>query len=113
MAQRRRWERCRKELPVVIDPGGAKPINATTLDICEGGIGIVCGEPFALGSKMRFEVAEIADGAMTGVVRWCTPSKTDDRQIVGVELEALSALHRDALADKLALWRSQSADEDG
>src|SRR5579859_993747 len=113
MVQRRRWERCRKELPVVIDPGGPKPIDARTLDICEGGIGILCVEPFALGSNVRFEIAEIADGAMTGVVRWCTPSKTDDRQIVGVELEALSALHRDALADKLALWRSQSADEDG
>lgn len=113
MVQRRRWERCRKELPVVIDPGGAKPIDATTLDICEGGIGILCGEPFALGTKLRFAIAHIADGAMTGIVRWCTPSKTDDRQIVGVELEALSALHRDALADKLALWRSQAADEDG
>lgn len=113
MVQRRRWERCRKELPVIIDPGGVTPIDAMTLDICEGGIGILCDEPVALGSKVRFAIAEIADGAMTGVVRWCTPSKTDDRQIVGVELEALSALHRDALADKLALWRSQSADEDG
>ena len=113
MTQRRRWERCRKALEVIIGPGGPKPIDATTLDICEGGIGILCGQQFAVGSKVRFAIAEIADGAMTGVVRWCTPSKTDDRQIVGLELEALSAFHRDALADKLAVWRSQSADEDG
>ena len=96
-----------------IEQGGAKPIDAVTLDICEGGIGILCGEPFELGSKLRFAIADIAEGVMTGVVRWCTPSKTGDRQIVGVELEELSALHRDSLADKLALWRSQSADVDG
>ena len=113
MVQRRRWERCRKELPVMIDPGGATPIDAMTLDICEGGVGILCTQSFAVGSKLRFAIAEIADGAMSGVVRWCTPSKTDNRQIVGVELEALSVDHRDALADKLTLWRSQSADVDG
>lgn len=113
MVQRRRWERCRKELPVVIDPGGPHPIDATTLDICEGGIGILCSQPLAVGSKLRFAIAEIADGVMTGVVRWCTQSKNDDGLVIGVELEALSALHRDALADKLAMWRSQSADEDG
>jgi len=49
---------------------------------------------------------------MSGIVRWCTPSKTGSDQIVGVELDALSAAHRDALGDKLALWRSQAADED-
>lgn len=113
MVQRRRWERCRKELPVIIDPGDAHQIEATTLDICEGGVGILSPQPVEVGSSLRFAIAEIADGSMTGVVRWCTPSKSDDGLILGVELEAPSAVHRDALADKLALWRSQSADEDG
>ena len=113
MIQRRRWERCRKELAVVIDPGGPKPVEARTLDVCEGGIGISCGETFALGTRLRFEIAEIAPGTMTGVVRWCTPSMMQSDQIVGVALDAMSAAHRDALADKLALGRSQAADEDG
>ena len=113
MLQRRRWERCRKELAVVIDCGSGDAVEARTLDVCEGGIGISCSEAFELGTRLRFEIAEIADGAMTGVVRWCTPSKARGGQIVGVELDALSAAHRDALADKLALWRSQAADEDG
>ena len=113
MMQRRRWERCRKELAVVIDPGGAKQREARTIDVCEGGIGISCAEAIAVGTRLRFEIAEIAAGPMTGVVRWCTPSKAHGDQIIGVELDALSAAHRDALADKLALWRSQAADEDG
>jgi len=113
MLQRRRWERCRKELPVVIDQGGASRIAGTTIDICEGGVGILCARAFEAGSRLRFAIADIADGEMNGIVRWCTPSKTDSGHIVGVELDALSAVHRDALADKLALWRSQAADEDG
>jgi len=113
MMQRRRWERCRKELTVVIDPDGANPIAARTLDICEGGVGILCAQAFETGSSLRFEIADVADGPMVGVVRWCTPSRTLSGQIIGVELDALSAAHRDALADKLALWRSQAAHEDG
>lgn len=113
MIQRRRWERCRKELPVIIDPSGASPSAGVTIDICEGGVGILCARAFEPGSRFTFTIAEIADGAMSGIVRWCTPSKTDNGHVVGVELDALSATHRDELADKLALWRSQSADEDG
>jgi|SRR5215467_934610 len=112
MMQRRRWERCRKELAVVIDAGGSHTVAAKTLDICEGGVGIVCDRAFEAGSRLRFEITEIASGPMTGIVRWCTPPKSDGAHIVGVELDSLSAAHRDALADNLAIWRSQAADED-
>jgi len=112
MIQRRRWERCRKELAVVIYPTGADPVTGTTIDICEGGVGISCARTFEAGSRLTFAIADIAEGEMSGIVRWCTPSKTGSDQIVGVELDALSAAHRDALGDKLALWRSQAADED-
>ena len=112
MIQRRRWERCRKELQVVVDPDGASRSTAMTVDVCEGGIGFVCDGTFDIGSTIRFAIEEIAPGAMSGIVRWCTPSKGSSGYIIGVELNALSASHRDALADKLALWRSQAADED-
>lgn len=111
MIQRRRWERCRKELEVLIEPDGAR-IAATTIDVCEGGVGVRSSRSYDLGSRLRFEIAEIADGAMAGIVRWSTPVKDGDEFIVGIELDALSAAHRDALADRLALWRAQSADED-
>ena len=112
MMQRRRWERCRKELDVVIDPGGAEEMTAITIDLCEGGIGMLCERAFENGSTLRFSIDEIAAGTMHGIVRWCTPDKGGAGNIVGVELDALSAAHRDALADKLASWRSQAADED-
>lgn len=111
MMQRRRWERCRKELAVVIETAGER-VDATTIDVCEGGIGMSSPRPFGLGSRIRFEIAEIAAGAMSGIVRWSTPSKDGVEHVVGVELDALSAAHRDALADKLAAWRGQSSDED-
>lgn len=113
MTQRRRWERWRIELTVVIDPNGASPSTGITLDICEGGVGILCAQAFEAGSRLTFAIADIARGSMSGIVRWCTTSKTQSGHIVGVELDALSATHRDAIADKLALWRSQAADEDG
>jgi hypothetical protein len=113
MLQRRRWERCRKELPVVIDRGGPEQTASTTIDICEGGLGLLSPRAFEAGSRIRFAIADLAEGEMNGIVRWCTPSKPGGGHIVGVELDALSAAHRDSLADKLALWRSQAADEDG
>ena len=111
MMQRRRWERCRKELTVVIEAAGG-PVDATTIDVCEGGIGMRSPRPFDLGSRIRFEISDVAGGTMSGIVRWSTPSKGGAEHVIGVELDALSAAHRDALADKLAAWRGQSSDED-
>lgn len=111
MMQRRRWERCRKELAVVLDPDGERTA-ATTTDICEGGVGIRSRRAVDAGTRLRFAIPAIADGAMTGIVRWSTPVKGAAEFVVGVELDELSAAHRDALADRLAIWRAQVPDED-
>lgn len=111
MIQRRRWERCRKELSVAIEAGG-DTISSTTIDVCEGGIGMRSPKPFEIGSRLRFSIPDIAAGPMSGIVRWSTPSRGGAEHVIGVELDALSAAHRDALADRLVSWRAQSADED-
>ena len=109
MQQRRRWERYRKTLDVVIHADDGRTIRARTQDLCEGGLGIVCDEPLAAGSYYRFAIAEIDDAPLAGEVRWCTASASLGGNLIGVELTALSAKQTEALADRIARWRAEDA----
>ena len=112
MAQRRRWERVRTDLAVIIDRDAARPVDARTLDLCENGLGVLSPDALDVGAQHRFSIPDIAPGAMVGVIRWCMPSIARGGFVLGVELVELSAEDADKLADHLASARAESAGED-
>jgi hypothetical protein len=114
MLQRRRWERYRKELDVTVSGDGMPRARARTQDVCEGGLGIICAETLTVGGEYRFNIAELGDAPLIGTIRWCTPSPGRNANLVGVELNELSASQSDALAGCIARWKAEDfGREDG
>ena len=108
-AQRRRWERCRKTLDVVVQTYDGRALRATTQDVCEGGLGILCDEPLSAGAQCGFLIAAIDAQPLPGVVRWCTASPALGTNVVGIELTAMSARQTEAIADRIAAWKAEEA----
>ena len=105
--QRRRWERYRKELEVFVSRGeGRESIRCRTLDVCEGGLGLICPEALEVGSTYAFEVREISAVPLAGTVRWCTASTVHKANHVGVELTGITARQVEELANAIARWRA-------
>jgi PilZ domain-containing protein len=109
MLQRRRWERYRKELDVTVSGDGVPRLLGRTQDVCEGGLGIICTETLTVGDEFQFTIAELGDAPLIGTVRWCTPSAARNANLVGVELNQLSASQSEALAGCIARWKAEDA----
>lgn len=108
--QRRRWERYRKELDVIIEAGDGSPdIRCKTLDICEGGLGVVSTEQLSVGAEYRFVLPAITPKPMVGIVRWCTPSTSRGGNHIGVELTGVSSTQLEDLADAIARFKVEDA----
>lgn len=107
--QRRRWDRFRKTLDVVIIGSDDVELAGNTQDICEGGIGIICKEALQVGEEYRFVISAISDTPLVGMVRWCTPSPARGANIIGVELTAISGSQTEAIADSIARWKADDA----
>ncbi len=112
MLQRRRWERYRVALDVVIQTADGREIAARTQDVCEGGLGIVCSEDLPAGMACAFSIPAIHDAPLAGEVRWCTASAAAGANLLGIELTALSAHQTEALAERLTQWKSEDAGGD-
>ena len=112
--QRRRWERCRKEVDVVISGDDVPRLLGRTQDVCEGGLGIICRETLTVGGEYRFSIDEIGESPMTGTIRWCTPSPARGANLVGVEFSQLTASQSEAITRCIARWNAEGAGrEDG
>lgn len=109
MLQRRRWERYRKSLDVVIVTAGGASIAGQTQDICEGGLGVVCADTLEVGSDCQFLIADIVPAPFVGTIRWCTASTVSGANLIGVELASMTAEQTEALADCIARWKAQDA----
>jgi len=106
---RRRWERYRKELDVVITSSGGTTVRGRTQDLCEGGLGVVCDDLLSVGGDYGFTIAEVGDTPLVGTVRWCTAKAASAGNLIGVEFTGLSKAQAEALADRIARWRSEDA----
>jgi hypothetical protein len=106
-SQRRRWDRCRKELDVTVLGGEDGEITCKTLDLCEGGIGLVCSTSLATGRSYRFAIRDVTAEPMPGTVRWCTTSSAHQSFQVGIELDGMSARQTEDLAEAIARWRAE------
>jgi PilZ domain-containing protein len=111
--QRRRWERYRVTLEVVIRTPDGRELTARTQDVCEAGLGVVCAEPLATGADCAFLVRAIDDLPLAGTVRWCTRSAALSAHVIGVELTALTERQTQALAERISRWKAESLHEDG
>ena len=94
MLQRRRWERHRIALDVVVRLGD-DVVSCRTSDLCEGGLGLIAPRPLDAGAELRFEVAAITATPLPGTVRWCTPGSAGFQ--IGVELTDLTDRQLDDL----------------
>ena len=110
--QRRRWERVRKALDVIITARDGATSHGRTQDLCEGGLGIVSAGPLVVGADYGFTIAEIAPTPLAGAVRWSTPRQSQGDYLIGVEFTSLTRSQTAALADRLADWKAQDAGAD-
>jgi hypothetical protein len=114
IAQRRRWERYRKEFDVAVElHGGRATVQCKSVDVCEGGIGILCPEQLATGADYRFSAPALTASPFTGTVRWCTPMPARGQNHVGVELSGLTARQVDDVRRAIETWKAEDAGADG
>jgi len=106
---RRRWERYRKALDVVITSSDGMTMRGRTQDLCEGGLGVVCQDILSVGSDYGFTIAEVGDTPLIGTVRWCTAKPASADNLIGVEFTGLSKGQAEALADRVEQWKSEDA----
>jgi hypothetical protein len=106
MLQRRRWERYRKELDVIVRRSGSSDsLACRTLDICEGGLGLLCAEALEVGDDYEFEVREISRTPIVGTIRWCTPSPARGLNLIGVELTGVTARQVEDIKRAIERWK--------
>ena len=112
IVQRRRWDRYRVALDVLIQTPDGREIAARTQDVCEGGLGVICDETLPSGADYGFLIAVIDETPLAGAVRWCTPSAALGANLIGVELTTLTARQTEALAERIAQWKAEDATRD-
>jgi PilZ domain-containing protein len=108
MITRRRWERVRVKLDVVVfDVKGEKITTGATSDICESGMGVTSPLPLEVGATQGFTVATIFPQPYKGIVRWSTPTGRGTEHHVGIEITGETRAQADALRAAVARWRAQ------
>ena len=109
MPQRRRWERVRRQLHArVAAASGNGSMTCSTLDICEGGLGLLAGTALDVGGEYRITVPDLTPEPMSGTVRWCTA--LGDVHSMGIELVALTAAQAADLRAAVERWVAEDAD---
>ncbi|MBS1718710.1 MAG: PilZ domain-containing protein [Armatimonadetes bacterium] len=72
--------------------------EAAVTDVSAGGIGLLTREPFAVGTKLDIEVITERSFMLSGTVRHCRPTNTENTFIVGMQVEPIGRI-------SMASWR--------
>jgi hypothetical protein len=78
----------------------------STLDVCEGGLGLLCAGALVVGASYRFDIPDLAKAPLPGIVRWCTPRGSGDYH-VGVELAELTQAQSDDICSAIDSWKEE------
>jgi len=107
LPRRRRWERFRKVFPVTVSRDTSTAIACSTLDVCEGGIGIVCPRALEAGEEYGFDVPALSATPIAGTVRWCTRAPDGGMHHIGVEFSRITAAQVEDVRSAVERWKSE------
>jgi hypothetical protein len=96
-SERRQYPRYVTEAGVTIAVEGLK-INATMIDISEGGIGIVAEKVIYPGTEVYVAFDTVDDYAIQGVVRWSCMQHVNNKMSYRIGIEAESIILKEEKA---------------